>query len=86
MALKPPPLSDVLSQVNELVGGSGLKDEVDKNVRSLVQSALSKLDMVSREEFDIQADILQQTRTQVRALEAELEKLSRDLETLCSDT
>ncbi len=74
MALKPPPFGEVLQQVNELVGNSGIKGEVDKSVRALMQSGLSKLDMVSREEFDAQTEILKRTRAQVISLEAQLEQ------------
>jgi len=83
MAIKPPPPPwEVFQQVNDLVGNSGLKGEVDKGVRSLAQSALSRLDMVSREEFDTQAEILQRTRDRVAELETELEELTKELETL----
>ncbi len=80
MALKPPPLGDILQQMNALVAGSGLRADVDKSVRALAQSALGKLDMVSREEFDAQAAILTRTRAQVAQLEAELEALTREFE------
>ena len=81
MALKPPPPPwEVLQQVGDLVGVS--KGEVDKGVRSLVQSALSRLDLVSREDFDAQTEILQRTRKRVAALETAVEELTRELETL----
>ena len=83
MAIKPPPPPwEVLQQVNEMVGSSGLKGEVDKGVRALAQSALTRLDVVSREEFDAQTEILKRTRERVVALEAELETLTREMETL----
>tara|TARA_R110002072_G_scaffold222558_1_gene379556 strand:+ start:791 stop:1054 length:264 start_codon:yes stop_codon:yes gene_type:complete len=85
MALKaPPPPWEILQQVSELVGGSSVKQEVDKNMRSLAQSALSRLDLVSREEFDAQAEVLQRTRSRVVELEASLEELTRELESLTS--
>ncbi|MFT4822768.1 MAG: BMFP domain-containing protein YqiC [Halioglobus sp.] len=84
MALKPPPLSDVLQHVNELVGNSGIKNEVDKSVRALMQSGLSKLDVVSREEFDAQTEILKRTRTQITSLEAQLEELTTELAKLAT--
>jgi hypothetical protein len=81
MALKPPPPPwELLQQVSELVGGSAVKGELDKSVRSLAQSALSRLDMVSREEFDAQTEILARTRARVVALEAELEALASELQ------
>ena len=79
MAIKPPPLSEVIKQLNELLGDSGLKGEVDKSVRSLVQSALGRLDVVSREEFDAQAEILQRTRARLEELEKELDALGEQV-------
>lgn len=86
MALKPPPPWEVLQHVSDLVSSTGIKGEVDKSVRSLAQSALSRLDVVSREEFDAQAEILKNTRSKVVALEAELEELNRELETLSGES
>ena len=85
MALKPPPLGEVLQQLNDLVGDSGIKGEVDKSVKSLAQSALQRLDMVSREEFDAQSEILQRTKAKIATLEAELDQLSRELEAAKTD-
>lgn len=82
MALKPPPLGDVIQQVNQLVGGEGLRSEVDRNARLLVQSALQRLDVVAREEFDAQADLLARTQERVRALESELATLTATLDAL----
>lgn len=80
MALKPPPISEVFRQVSDLLGDSPLKNEADRNARALAQSALRRLDMVSREEFDAQAEILARTRARVEELEAQLESLSASLE------
>jgi BMFP domain-containing protein YqiC len=77
MAIKPPPIGDVFRQFNDLLGNSGLKGEVDKSVRSLVQSALGRMDMVSRDEFDAQAEILARTRARVEELEKELAALNK---------
>jgi BMFP domain-containing protein YqiC len=83
MALKPPPPPwEILQHVSDLVGGSGVKNEVDKNMRSLAQSALTRLDMVSREEFDAQAETLKRTRARVITLEGSLEELTSELEAL----
>ena len=86
MALKPPPPPrEVLQQLSELVGGSGVRGEVDKSLRALAQSALTRLDMVNREEFDVQAEILQRTRARVVELEAALEKMAREVEALAGE-
>tara|TARA_R110000823_G_scaffold119998_8_gene244358 strand:+ start:24612 stop:24830 length:219 start_codon:yes stop_codon:yes gene_type:complete len=65
-----------------MVGGQGMRQEVDKGLRALTQSALSRLEVVSREEFDIQADVLKRTRARVVALEAELAALTQEVEAL----
>lgn len=82
MTLKPPPLGEVLQQVNNLVGADGLRGEMDRNGRLLLQSALARLDVVSREEFDAQSEQLQRAAARVRALEAELAALTATLEAL----
>lgn len=82
MALKPPPLSDVMQRVNELVGPAGLVEEVDRNARQLAQAALRKLDFVSREEFDAQTAVLERARARVAALESELAAMLEQIEKL----
>ncbi len=86
MALKPPPIGEVMQQVNELVGPKGLADEVDRNARQLVQAALKKLDFVSRDEFDAQSAVLERTRAKVAALESEVAALTELLERLEAQT
>lgn len=81
MAIKPPPPPwEVLQQVGELVGGSAARSEVDRSLKALAQSAMSRLDVVSRDEFDAQAEVLRRTRARVAELEEELEALAKALE------
>ena len=82
MALKPPPLGEVIQQVNELVDSSGIRQEVDKNARALAQATLSKLDVVSREDFDAQTELLHKMQQRVKTLEAQLEDLTAELKQL----
>ena len=87
MAIKPPPPPwEVLQQVSELRGGSSTRNEVDKSLRSLAQSALSRLEVVSRDEFDAQTEVLQRTRARVTELETELEELTHALESHKQDS
>jgi BMFP domain-containing protein YqiC len=74
-----------MQQLTELVAGKALKGEVDKSVHAFAQSALSRLDVVTREEFDAQAEILQRTRTRVSELEDQLEALTAELEALTGE-
>ena len=54
-------------------------EQIDRNARSLLQSALTRLDVVSREEFDAQAAVLKRTRERLEALEAKIASLDEDL-------
>ena len=56
-------------------GVADLKEDFEKNARSAVQGALGNLDLVSREEFDVQSDMLRATRLQLKALEARVAEL-----------
>lgn len=49
--------------------------DLEKNFRSLLQSGFSRMDLVTREEFEIQAGVLARTREKLEALEARLAEL-----------
>ena len=60
----------------------GLKsvgEEVDKKVKQVIQAQLMKLDLVSREEFDVQTKVLLRTREKLQALEDKLQQLEKQL-------
>jgi hypothetical protein len=52
-----------------------MQDDVEKNVRSLLQTTLAKMDMVTREEFEVQSAVLQRTREKLELLEKQLEQI-----------
>lgn len=56
-------------------GLKNMPSEAKANFKSCVQSALQKLDMVSREEFDAQAAVLARTRKKLTALEKKIAEL-----------
>jgi hypothetical protein len=70
-------INDLASKLAEAVPDEihELKSDIESNFRSLLQSGLGKLDLVTREEFDIQAKVLERTREKLERLERELEEL-----------
>jgi len=54
-----------------------LQDDLKKNIRSAVEASLAHLDLVTREEFDIQAKVLARTRSRLEALEKQVEELEK---------
>jgi len=58
-------------------GLKSMRDDMEQNFRSVLSSGLSKLDLVSREEFDVQQAVLARTRQKLEALDARLDALER---------
>jgi hypothetical protein len=56
-----------------------LRDDLGRNVRASLEAGLSRLDLVSREEFDVQSAVLARTREKVTRLEAQIDALERRL-------
>ena len=58
-------------------GMKGLQEDLEQNFRGLLQSRFAKLDLVTREEFDIQARVLERTRKKLTELEQEFQSLQQ---------
>lgn len=69
-------LTDKLSQAIP-PGFNHLKEDLDKHIHALLQSGLSKLDLVSREEFEVQKAVLAKTRSRLEQLEQRLAELEQ---------
>lgn len=54
-------------------------EDIERNFRTVLQSGLGKMNLVSREEFDVQAAVLRRTREKLEALEAKLSELEDEL-------
>lgn len=63
-------------------GFSNSRNDVRANVHAWVQEAFSSLDLVSREEFDLQKEVLQRTRLRLEQAEKELQQLEQKFEAL----
>lgn len=81
-AVKNQPVNKLFDQLNEVMGKSGLRGEAEKTVRAAAQGLLGKLDMVARDEFDAQTEVLIRTRARVEELERQLDALSREVEAM----
>ena len=65
---------DIAAKINKAANSGPAKD-IEKNVRALLAQGFAKLDLVTREEFDVQAQVLARTREKLTALEARVEEL-----------
>jgi BMFP domain-containing protein YqiC len=71
-------LDELNRKVAELIAASPAKD-VEKNLRALLSSAFSRLDLVTREEFDIQRQVLDRTREKLQQMEARVAEMEKSL-------
>ncbi|MBI4754835.1 MAG: accessory factor UbiK family protein [Betaproteobacteria bacterium] len=71
-------LDDLSARLSELLATSPARD-IEKNARALMGSVFSRLDLVTREEFDVQSELLARTRARLEALEARVAQLERQL-------
>jgi BMFP domain-containing protein YqiC len=70
--------SDLQGKINQALESGPAKD-IERNVKAAMTSGFSKLDLVTREEFDIQAQVLAKTRTKLEALELRVSELEAKL-------
>jgi BMFP domain-containing protein YqiC len=76
-----PNLDDMVNKLfDSLPGGlRDLKQDTEKNLRAALHSTLSKMDLVTREEFDIQQGVLARTRAKLEALEKQVAEMEQQL-------
>ena len=67
-------LDDISAKLSDAMASGPAKD-FEKNARALLAQGFAKLDLVAREEFDIQAAMLDRTREKLTALEARVAAL-----------
>jgi BMFP domain-containing protein YqiC len=66
------------ARLSELIANSPARD-LEKNARALLTSVFARLDLVTREEFDVQSDVLRRTREKLAQLEAKVAELENQL-------
>ncbi len=75
-------IDDLARRLSDLVppGLSAARDDLEKNFRAALQSSLTRLDLVTREEFDVQRAVLLRSREKLEHLESLLAALEERLE------
>jgi len=67
-------LNELSIKIKEIISSSPLGD-AEKNIHALLKGALTKLELVTREEFDVQTEVLRSTKEKLSQLEAKLAEL-----------
>ena len=70
-------LEELTKRISSLIPGDvkHMQDDLENNVRNLLQTALAKMNLVTREEFDVQSAVLQRTREKLEQLEKQVDQL-----------
>ena len=69
-------LEELSNKINDLLKNTPVAN-IEKNLRALLSSSFAKLDLVTREEFDVQREVLKRSREKISQLEARLAELER---------
>ncbi|MCP4324513.1 MAG: accessory factor UbiK family protein [Alteromonadales bacterium] len=77
----PKKLEEIAKQVGDAMptGVKSFGEDVDRKIKQVLQAQLGKLDMVSREEFDVQTHVLLRTREKLAEMEAKFAELEKKL-------
>ena len=67
-------IDEINAKVSEELQNRAAKD-IEKNIRMLLASAFTRLDLVTRDEFDVQQEVLQRTREKLMVLEGKVSEL-----------
>lgn len=76
MADKPSFLQELQSKISDVMQQSPAKD-IEKNMKAMLNQGFAKLDLLTREEFDVQTEVLARTRAKLEALEARVTELEK---------
>lgn len=71
-------LDELAQRIGRAIEASPAKD-IQKNVKAMLQSGIARLDLVPRDEFDVQAQLLVRTREKLEALETRMSELEARL-------
>ena len=80
----PKKLEEIAKQVGDVIpkGVKNIGEEVERKVKQILQAQLSKLNMVSREEFDVQTNVLLRTHEKITTLQIQVSEIEQQLKKL----
>ena len=71
-------IQEISDKIREVIKNSPIED-MENNINALLKSIFTKMDLINREEFDIQTEVLRKTRLKLEAIEAKLRELETKL-------
>ena len=79
--LDPKQLDEISRRIADILppGIREVRQDLEKNLHSVLQSAFARLDLVTREEFEVQSAVLSRTREKLEVLESQVAALEKQL-------
>jgi len=74
-------IDDIASRLSDAIppGLNTFKEDMEKNFRAILQSVLGKMELVTREEFEVQKGVLAKTRSRLESLEKRVEEMEKNI-------
>ncbi len=72
-------IDKLAQQIGDLFGQSTLPQDIQRNLRAVIQSGFDKMDLVTRDEFDAQTAVLERTRATLDQLEKQFAQIQKQL-------
>ncbi|MCK5895097.1 MAG: accessory factor UbiK family protein [Endozoicomonadaceae bacterium] len=81
-------ITSIAGKFNTLLAGEKgpIKDDLEKHTKAILHSAFSKMELLTRDEFDAQVAVLQRTREMLEALEARVTELENALASIATSS
>ena len=71
-------IQNLSNKIRHIIKDSPVND-IEDNINALLKSTFTKMDLINREEFDVQTEVLKRTRSKLEALEAKIIDLEHKL-------
>ena len=71
-------IQNLSNKIKKLIKDSPIND-IEDNINALLKSTFTKMDLVTREEFDVQTGVLKKTREKLEKLEEQLSKIEKSI-------
>ena len=71
-------IQDISQKIKNIVADSPISD-IEENINALLKGMFTKMDLITREEFDVQTGVLKKTREKLEDIEKKLSKIEKSI-------
>ena len=71
-------IQEISKKIKDIISDSPIND-IEENINALLKGMFTKMDLITREEFDVQTGVLKKTREKLEKLEEQLTKIEKNI-------